>query len=147
MIWLFYWVWLPHFAVYLTRFWWFLRKYPILERQISGCEWEKYESSIGTKISKTLRQVGGQKSDLVTDLKGTFGYLLKVICYHAALCPLFACSERTPISFPYDKRWVCIVVRLILYISSFISLKLLWNDAIQNDHEIISQIISRNRVH
>ena len=34
---------------------------------ISGCEWEKYEPSIGTKISKTLRW--GQKSDLVTDLQ------------------------------------------------------------------------------
>ncbi len=51
---LFYWVWL-HFAIYSTRFWLFLRKYPILERQISGCEWETYQPSIGTKISKTLR--------------------------------------------------------------------------------------------
>ncbi len=39
----------------VTRFSLFLRKYPILERQISGCERETYEPSIGTKISKTLR--------------------------------------------------------------------------------------------
>ncbi len=30
-------------------------KYPIFERQTSGCEWEKYEPSNGTKTSKKLR--------------------------------------------------------------------------------------------
>ncbi len=45
----------------MTRFWLFLHKYPNLERQISGCEWEKYEPSIGTKISKKLRYVGWSK--------------------------------------------------------------------------------------
>ena len=55
------------FAIYLTRFLLFLRKYSILERQISGCEWEKYEPYIGTKISKKLGG-GGQMSDLVKDL-------------------------------------------------------------------------------
>ncbi len=58
---LFYWVWLPHLAIYLTRFWLFLRKYPILERQISGCEWEKYEPSIGTKNLKNFEVSWGSK--------------------------------------------------------------------------------------
>ncbi len=46
-------------AIYLTRFWLFLLKYPILERQISG---EEYESSIGTKISKTYEVSWGSKN-------------------------------------------------------------------------------------
>ncbi len=45
----------------LTCFWLFLRKYLILERRISGCEWETYEPSIGTNISKRLRWVDWSK--------------------------------------------------------------------------------------
>ena len=41
-------LWLP--PIYVTHFSLFLRKYPILELQISGYELEKYELSIGTKI-------------------------------------------------------------------------------------------------
>ena len=36
-------------TLYLTYFWLFLRTYPILECQISGCEWEKYELSVGSR--------------------------------------------------------------------------------------------------
>ena len=47
-----------------------LHKYSHLERQISACEWEKYESSIGTKNNLKKGEVSRvvKKSDLVTDL-------------------------------------------------------------------------------
>ena len=39
----------------------FLCKYPILECHISGCEWENYEPSIGTKISKKVEVSRGDQ--------------------------------------------------------------------------------------
>ncbi len=45
---------IPHFAVYFTCFWLVLRKYPILEGRISGCEWEKYKTSIDTFVYPSL---------------------------------------------------------------------------------------------
>ncbi len=60
---LFYWMWLPHFAMYLARFWLFLGKYPILERQISGCEQEKNMSHLVLvpKSQKSWGKSGSQK--------------------------------------------------------------------------------------
>ena len=55
------------FFNYLTFFLLFLWKYSILKCQISGCEWEKYEPSIGINILSWGKS-GGQKSDLVKHL-------------------------------------------------------------------------------
>ncbi len=56
---LFYWVWLTHFAIYLTRVWLFLLKNPILEWQISGCERENMSHLLVPKSQKLWGKLGG----------------------------------------------------------------------------------------
>ncbi len=63
-------MWLPHFPGTL-RFLLFLRKYLILERQISGCEWENIMSHLLVPKSQKswgTSKSGGQNSDLVKHL-------------------------------------------------------------------------------
>ena len=63
-IYLFYWVWLPHFVNNFSHFWLFLCKYSILEHQISECEWEKYEPLIAKSqksgVSWVVKKWSGQ---------------------------------------------------------------------------------------
>ncbi len=69
---LFYWMWLPHFVYYLIRFLLFLQKYPILECQISGCEWENMSHLLVPKSQKSWGKSDGQKSNWSSTFKDAF---------------------------------------------------------------------------
>ena len=47
---------------YMTHFWLFLRRYLILERQISGCDWENMNHLLVPKSEKSWGKPGGQST-------------------------------------------------------------------------------------